>query len=67
MVINERGIKALSNSNTVATLLPGTTFFPNKDKYADGRKLIDGGCSVALATDFNPGTCTIRSCLILFF
>ena len=61
MVINERGIKALSNSNTVATLLPGTTFFLNKDKYADGRKLIDGGCSVALATDFNPGTCTIRS------
>ena len=61
MVINERGIKALSNSNTIATLLPGTTFFLNKDKYADGRKLIDGGCSVALATDFNPGTCTIRS------
>ena len=34
-----RGIKALSNSNTVATLLPGTTFFLNKDKYADGLKI----------------------------
>ena len=35
--------------------------FLNKKNYADGRKLIDNNCSVALATDFNPGTCTIRS------
>ena len=33
----------------------------NKENYANGRKLIDNKCSVALATDFNPGTCTIRS------
>ena len=33
----------------------------NKKNYANGRKLIDNKCSVALATDFNPGTCTIRS------
>ena len=61
MMINNNGIKALSKSNTVATLLPGTTFFLNKKTYANGRKLIDNQCQVALASDFNPGTCTIRS------
>ncbi|MAX29683.1 MAG: imidazolonepropionase [Candidatus Marinimicrobia bacterium] len=61
MVIDDKGVQALSNSDTVATLLPGTTFFLNKNKYANGRRLIDNGCSVALASDFNPGTCTIRS------
>ena len=61
MVINSDGMKDLSKSGTVATLLPGTTFFLNKDEYANGRRLIDNGCSVALASDFNPGTCTIRS------
>ena len=61
MAINEDSIKSLSDSNVIATLLPGTTFMLNKNKYANGRKLIDSGCNVALATDFNPGTCTIRS------
>ena len=61
MVINNDAIKALAKSETIATLLPGTTFFLNENKYADGRKLIDSNVSVALASDFNPGTCTIRS------
>ena len=67
MAINDAGITALSQSDTIATLLPGTTFFLNKKNYADGRKLIDNNCSVALATDFNPGTCTIRSLSNIMF
>jgi len=67
MAINDDGIKALSNSNTIATLLPGTTFFLNSKEYADGRKLIDNNCRVSLATDFNPGTCTIRSLSNIMF
>ena len=67
MAINDDGIKALSSSNTVATLLPGTTFFLNNKRYADGRKLIDNNCQVALASDFNPGTCTIRSLSNIMF
>ncbi|MAZ60952.1 MAG: imidazolonepropionase [Candidatus Marinimicrobia bacterium] len=67
MVINDKGINALANSKTVATILPGTTFFLNKEKYANGRKLIDKGCTVALASDFNPGTCTIRSLSNIMF
>ena len=61
MSIDDTGIEALSSSKVIATLLPGTTFSLNNNNYADGRKLIDSGCDVALATDFNPGTCTIRS------
>ena len=67
MAINDDGVKALSESDTVATLLPGTTFFLNKKNYADGRKLIDNNCDVAIATDFNPGTCTIRSLSNIMF
>ena len=61
MSVSDTGIKALSKSKTIATILPGTTFFLNSNKYANGRKMIDQGCNVSIATDFNPGTCTIRS------
>ena len=67
MAINEDGINALSKSNTIATLLPGTTFFLNKNCYANGRKLIDKNIDVSLATDFNPGTCTMRSLSNIMF
>ncbi len=49
-------IGKLSGSSTVACLVPGSNYFLNKP-YPPARKLIDGGASVALATDFNPGTC----------
>jgi imidazolonepropionase len=58
---SEAGIKALANSNTVATLLPNTAF-TLKEHFAKGREMIDAGCAVALATDLNPGssfTCSI--------
>ncbi len=42
--------------HTVATLLPGVEF-STRSPYPDGRRLIDAGVSVALATDCNPGTC----------
>lgn len=54
--ISEGGIKALSNSDTVAVLLPGASLFTGS-KYPPARKLIDAGCRVALSTDYNPGTC----------
>jgi imidazolonepropionase len=61
MAINNDGIEALASSDVIGTLLPGTTFFLNQNNYADGRKLIDMNCNIALASDFNPGTCTIQS------
>lgn len=47
--------KLLSNSETMATLLPGSTFFLEMD-YAPARKMIDSGMAVALATNYNPGS-----------
>ena len=56
MAISDEGIVALSESDTVATLLPGTTFFLGTDTWAPARKLLDAGVTVALASDFNPGS-----------
>ena len=61
MAISDAGIKAIAEKGVIATLLPGTTFFLGMNKYAPGRKLIDSGCELALATDFNPGSCTLQS------
>lgn len=52
----EDGITALANSNTVATLLPGTGFFLGKSQ-ANARALLDAGARVAIASDYNPGSC----------
>ncbi|HLQ58395.1 MAG TPA: amidohydrolase family protein, partial [Gemmatimonadales bacterium] len=54
--ISDQGIRALSASTTVAVLLPATIIFLGKRSQAPGRRLIDAGAAVALATDFNPGT-----------
>lgn len=54
--VSEEGITALKEGGVVATLLPGVSFFLNH-AYAPARKLIDGGVPVAIATDFNPGSC----------
>lgn len=54
------GIHQLAHSNTVATLLPATAF-SLREPYADARLMIDSGCAVALATDFNPGSCFTHS------
>ncbi len=49
-------IHALAQSETIATLLPGSVFHLGLRDYAPARELIDAGAAVALATDFNPGT-----------
>ena len=54
---SETGKTQLADSDTVAVLLPGTTFYLGKDKYADARGMIDQGGAVSLATDYNPGSC----------
>ncbi len=54
--ISEEGVQALASSRTVATLLPATLFFLGRTRYAPARKLLDAGATVALATDFNPGS-----------
>ncbi len=57
--IDEAGRRALAASRTVAVLLPGTVFTLGLKSYAPARAMVDDGCAVALATDFNPGSCPI--------
>ena len=57
--ISDEGIAALKSGGTVATLLPGTAFYLRIKDYAPAQKLLAAGVPVALATDFNPGSCVI--------
>ncbi|HKI77308.1 MAG TPA: imidazolonepropionase [Ignavibacteriaceae bacterium] len=59
-VLNDSDISKVCNSDTVAVLLPGVSFFLNYG-YAPARKLIDGGAIVTLATDYNPGSSYISN------
>ncbi|HEV2733495.1 MAG TPA: imidazolonepropionase [Longimicrobiaceae bacterium] len=54
--VSGAGIRALAASGVVATLLPATLFFLGRPKFAPARALLEAGATVALATDFNPGS-----------
>ena len=51
------GIRALARSGTTAVLLPGASFFIGSRAPGLGRRLVEAQVPVAVATDFNPGTC----------
>ncbi len=55
-MISEQGIAAIAKKGVIPILLPVTTFFLRKDQYAPARQMLENGCNVALATDFNPGS-----------
>lgn len=57
---SDEGIHAMRDAGVVATLLPCTAF-SLKEEFARGRFMIDSGAPVALATDFNPGSCFTES------
>jgi imidazolonepropionase len=54
--LDDADVDALGSSGTVATLVPGADFSTRSPVYPDGRRLVDAGATVALATDCNPGT-----------
>jgi imidazolonepropionase len=53
--LTDRDLQILAQQKTVATLLPGASYFLTHS-YPMARRLIDAGAAVAMATDFNPGT-----------
>lgn len=59
--VSTENIDKLSASDTIAVLLPGTSCYLGECPGAPARKMLDSGVAVALATDFNPGTCTALS------
>jgi len=58
--VDDDTISALKQSDTIPVLLPGCSFFLGSEP-APARKLIDAGLPVSLATDCNPGSCTVES------
>jgi imidazolonepropionase len=57
LAASDKGITAMAVAGVTAVLLPGTSFYLMLDKYAQARKMIEEGVRVAIATDYNPGTC----------
>jgi imidazolonepropionase len=53
--MDEAAIKALAGAETIGTLLPTAAFFLRMP-FQPARALIDAGCAIALASDFNPGS-----------
>jgi len=54
--VNDDDLSALAESDTVATFVPGANYFLGLSKYPDGRRFIESGVGIALATDYNPGS-----------
>ena len=55
--ISEEDLDLMKAAGTVAVLLPGVPFFLQSSIYPDAKRFIKKGIPVALATDFNPGSC----------
>lgn len=53
---NEQGMDSMAKGGVTAALLPATSFYLNKT-YAPARRMIEKGIPVAIASDFNPGSC----------
>ena len=54
-VMDEETTQSLAQSATIGTLLPTAAFFL-RAPFQPARKLIDAGCAIALASDYNPGS-----------
>lgn len=60
LMASDEGLLAMKTAGTIATLLPATAF-SLRESFARARFMIDNGLAVALATDFNPGSCFTES------
>lgn len=58
---NEEGLKAMARAGVIATLLPGTGVFLGLKDHAPARRMVELDLPLALATDFNPGSCYSES------
>ncbi|MBN2797115.1 MAG: imidazolonepropionase [Clostridia bacterium] len=60
LVASDEDILKMAEAKVVATCLPCTAF-SLKEPYARARFMVDSGCAVAVASDFNPGSCHTES------
>lgn len=55
--LSNESIQKIAQSRTIAVLLPGASFHLMTNHYSPAREMIRRGAAIALATDFNPGSC----------
>ncbi len=65
MFASDAGIQAMAQADVTPTILPCTTLFLGMRDWAPARKMIEAGCRVALASDFNPGSCAVMDPLLI--
>ena len=61
---SDKGINDMKENKVISTLLPTTSFCLGN--FGNARKMIDSGCALALATDFNPGSGFTNSIPLMF-
>ena len=61
MFASDENLKKMADSNVMTVILPGTTFFLGKKEYVNANKILDFGGEIAIASDYNPGSCFIQS------
>ncbi len=54
--ISDDEIARLAAGDTIGIVIPTENFNAASTEFADARRMIDAGCAVALATDYNPGS-----------
>lgn len=59
--IPDEEMRALAAAGVVGVLMPGVNYFLGARTYAPARRLVEAGVPIALATDFNPGSCMCHS------
>lgn len=55
--VSDLEIAAMGKSGTIGVVLPGVPFYLLTEEYPNCRRMIEEGVSLALASDFNPGSC----------
>lgn len=65
--ISETTIKNLAAAVTIAVLLPGVSLHLSNKKLPPARKMIDSGVAIALASDFNPGSCPTFNLFLIMY
>lgn len=56
IVCPREGVEAMARAGAVACCLPATSFYLGST-YAPAREMVEAGVPVAMASDFNPGSC----------
>ena len=54
------GARAMAKAKVTAVLLPGTSLY-SKIPYANASRMREAGVAMAIASDFNPGSCTLSN------